>query len=124
MSDPMEQIIAEALDAAGVSYSTDEGGGNPSGLDFRLHNGIEIEVKQFHSDRIGAQMARADNVIAVQGRAAVEYFASLIKEGDQTAKVRRVRAAICKFINPYETHPDEVDEIAKAAIEAMKEPTR
>lgn len=78
-SDPMEAIVAQALDASGITYTRDLGGGNPSGLDFRLENGIEIEVKQFHSHRIADQMARAENVIAVQGEDAVRFFASLIR---------------------------------------------
>lgn len=76
--DPMEQIVADALDSADIAYVTDFGGGNASGLDFRLSNGVEIEVKRFHSDRIGAQMKRADNVIVAQGETAVRYLADLI----------------------------------------------
>ena len=78
LTDPMERIIASALDAAGISYATDEGAGNASGLDFRLHNGVEIEVKQFHSPRIAEQMSRSDNVIAIQGAEAVRFFAALL----------------------------------------------
>lgn len=77
--DPMEKIIADALDAVGASYTTDMGGGNPSGLDFRLSSGIEIEVKRFHTARIADQMSRAENVIAVQGEAAVRFLAFLIR---------------------------------------------
>ena len=78
--DPMEQIIADALDDVGVAYATDFGGGNPSGLDFRLTgNGVEIEVKRFHTDRIAEQMSRAENVIAIQGEAAVRFFADLLR---------------------------------------------
>lgn len=78
MTDPMEQIIASALTKAGIEYVTDEGGQNPTNLDFGLINGIQIEVKQFHSDRIAKQMSRAPNVIAIQGREAVEWFANLL----------------------------------------------
>lgn len=67
----MEAIIAEALDAAGMAYAT--------GLDFRLANGIEIEVKRMHSPRIAEQMSRAENVIAVQGEQAVRFFADLLR---------------------------------------------
>lgn len=77
MTDPMEKLIADALDASATEYMTDHDG-NPSGLDFRLSNGVEIEVKRFHSERIAAQMACAPNVIAVQGKEAVEYLACLI----------------------------------------------
>lgn len=79
ISDPMETLVAEALDRAGVPYVTDAGGGNPSGLDFRLPNGVEIEVKRFHTPRIAEQMARAENVIAVQGEVAVRFLAELLR---------------------------------------------
>ncbi len=79
--DPMERIVAIALNDAGIDYVRDYGGENPSGLDFRLANGIEIEVKRFHSPRIADQMARAENVIAVQGKEAVEFFAGLLRSG-------------------------------------------
>ena len=81
MTDPMERLIADALDAAGIAYESGDGGGNSSGLDFRLENGVEIEVKRFHSPRIAEQMSRAENVIAVQGEAAVRYLAELIRSG-------------------------------------------
>jgi hypothetical protein len=77
-TDPMERIIASALDDAGIRYVTD-GDGNPSGLDFRLESGVEIEVKRFHSDRIGDQMKRAENVIVAQGFDAVMMLAELIR---------------------------------------------
>lgn len=77
MEDPMEAIVAQALTAAGVGFSRDLGGENPSGLDFRLSDGVEIEVKRFHTPRIADQMARAENVIAIQGKAAVEHYAAL-----------------------------------------------
>lgn len=80
-SDPMECLIYDALVDAGIDFATDYGGGNPSGLDFRLSNGVEIEVKRFHSDRIGEQMKRADNVIVAQGKEAVETLANLIRYG-------------------------------------------
>ena len=77
--DPMEKLIADALDEIGIAYETDFGGGNPSGLDFRLHNGVEVEVKRFHSERIAEQMSRAENVIAVQGETATRFFAMLLR---------------------------------------------
>lgn len=82
MNDPMEAMVAAALDEAGIRYLTGEGGKNPSGLDFLLPDfGLEIEVKQFHSDRIAAQMARAENVIAVQGKDAVAFLCRLLTGG-------------------------------------------
>ena len=77
MEDPMEAIVAQALTAAGVGFPRGLGGENPSGLDFRLSDGVEIEVKRFHTPRIADQMARAENVIAIQGKAAVEHYAAL-----------------------------------------------
>lgn len=75
----MERLIADALDKAGVVYATDMGGESPCGLDFYLPDcNLHIEVKQFHSSRIAAQMSRAPNVIAVQGVVAVQWLANLI----------------------------------------------
>jgi hypothetical protein len=80
LSDPMERMIAEALDAAGVAYTHERERGG--GLDFHLpDNGVWIEVKQFHSDRIAAQMATQPNVIVAQGRVAVQALAAMIRAG-------------------------------------------
>lgn len=77
MTDPMERLIAEALDYAGIRYETDCGGAAP--LDFHLVDiGLHIEVKRFHSPRIAEQMARVENVIAVQGERAVRELAAMI----------------------------------------------
>jgi hypothetical protein len=80
-TDPMEQIIEAALVAAGIRYTTDEGGGTPHHLDFDLIDfGIAIEVKRMHSDRISAQMARAPNVIVAQGEVAVAFLAAALSK--------------------------------------------
>jgi hypothetical protein len=77
MTDPIEAIVANALRGAGLDFTTGDGGGNAADLDFYLTGyDVHIEVKQFHSPRIAKQMARAPNVIAIQGRAAAEWFAS------------------------------------------------
>jgi hypothetical protein len=78
ISDPIERIIAGALTAAGVRFSYEAL--RPSGrrLDFVLDNGVAIEVKQFASERTGAQMASEPNVILIQGRQAAEWFASVL----------------------------------------------
>lgn len=77
--DALERMVAEGLAAAGLGFVTDFGGSNPSGLDFRLTgNGVEIEVKRFHSPRICEQMSRSENVIAIQGAEAVRFFAALL----------------------------------------------
>lgn len=79
-NDPMEGMIRGALKRAAIRYV--EGDRNDARLDFFLpDHGIYIEVKQFHSDRIGEQMSRAPNVIAVQGRQAVEWLVALIDAG-------------------------------------------
>lgn len=79
LTDPLEREIAEALEKAGITFLTDFGGENPTGLDFGLESGIEIEVKAWHSPRIAEQMSRARNVIAVQGPDAVAWLAQLIR---------------------------------------------
>lgn len=79
MTDPLERMVAEALTKAGIRFITDYGGANPSGLDFRLPDlDLEIEVKRFHSDRIAGQMARADNVIVLQGDTSVRWFCQMV----------------------------------------------
>lgn len=82
MSDPMEQAIAEALTRAGILFVHEEEHLSEHPLDFYLPDfETYIEVKQFHSDRIGAQMAKAPNIIAVQGREAVSVFCQMIAPG-------------------------------------------
>lgn len=76
-TDPMERVIAAALDGAGEPYFRET-----NGLDFYLTNrDLYIEVKRMHSPRIAEQMSRADNVIAVQGVGAVTFMANLIRNG-------------------------------------------
>ncbi|MGO1079713.1 hypothetical protein [Inquilinus sp. CA228] len=80
LDDPMETIIAAALDAAGIAYKHDRVDAKASqGLDFYLPEmDLYIEVKQFHSDRIAEQMSRAPNVIAIQGIGAAVAFARML----------------------------------------------
>lgn len=83
MTDPMEKIMRDALTREGFTFTEDgkPGGEINKGLDFHLTDyGIQIEVKQFHSPRIADQMRRAPNVIAVQGRDAVEFLAALLTD--------------------------------------------
>jgi hypothetical protein len=80
MSDPIEQIIRDALETSGLAY-VDERDTRAVRLDFYLpFVGIHIEVKQFHSERIAEQMSRAPNVIAIQGREAAEFFAACLRQ--------------------------------------------
>lgn len=82
-SDPMEKIIADALTDARIPFVREgDVKGSTQTLDFYLpEQDVYIEVKQFHSDRIAAQMSRAPNVIAAQGRPGVEFLAHLIRQG-------------------------------------------
>lgn len=82
MSDPMEEIIRNALDRSPLIYVEEEHP-DAKGLDFYLpFVGVHIEVKQFHSERIAEQMSRADNVIAIQGIGAAKLFAQMLAPGD------------------------------------------
>lgn len=74
IADPIERIIADALDRAGINY-VHESAGAP--LDFQVGE-VLIEVKQFHSDRTNRQMADHNNVIVIQGREAALWFADAI----------------------------------------------
>lgn len=76
---PLETQVAQALDGAGIAYTTPAQRRDPTGLDFRIEGGIEIEVKRMPSPRIAAQMATAENVIALQGPVSVKFFVELLK---------------------------------------------
>lgn len=74
ITDPVERVIAEALLDEGIDFIHDSQGGTNS-LDFFLPNhGVYIECKRFHSPRIDEQMSRVENIIAIQGMAAAEFF--------------------------------------------------
>jgi len=91
IADPMERLVAAALTKAGVPFTMDPR--ETADLDFRILNApVYIEVKQMHSDRIAGQMARANNVIAVQGRGAVTWFAALFIEEKEAMRERAVTA--------------------------------
>lgn len=75
--DPVETIVADGLAAAGIAHRFGHDVAN--GLDFYLPDfDVYVEVKRFHSGRIAEQMARAENVIAIQGVAAARLFAKLV----------------------------------------------
>ena len=75
----MERLIAEALQDAGEPYLHEVPTGNRA-IDFYLPNrDIYIEVKRFHSDRLDAQMSVCENIIAVQGKPAVQMLARLLR---------------------------------------------
>jgi hypothetical protein len=80
LADPIERLIADALQAAGLAFTTGQGDGAASGMDFELPElGLAIEVKRFHSDRNAEQMARASDVIVAQGEVAARALAALIR---------------------------------------------
>jgi len=83
MSDPMEQLISDALNKRGIRYTGETHSDNKS-LDFYLPEmGVHIEVKQFHTPRVAEQMGRVSDVIVAQGRGAVEQLAAWIEDGDK-----------------------------------------
>lgn len=64
ITDPVERVIADALDAAGIGYVHEAADPDyTDGLDFRLENDLYIECKQFHSPRATEQMARVANAL-------------------------------------------------------------
>lgn len=89
--DPMEDMLAAALRSAGLRHLDELDPGNPHRLDFQLPdeapNGVAVEVKQMHSPRISAQMARHGDVIAAQGPHAVRLLSEAL------AALGRERAA-------------------------------
>lgn len=85
LNDPIERMIAEALEESGIEFKS-----NPeNNLDFELPRHplfsespitpVYIECKQFHSNRIAEQCSRAENVIVIQGAEAAKLFASLLR---------------------------------------------
>jgi hypothetical protein len=82
ITDPIERIIADALDSVGIVYSheSDRPGSIP--LDFYLPAyDLWIECKAYHAERIAGQMAKARDVIAIQGIGAARAFAAMIRGG-------------------------------------------
>jgi hypothetical protein len=79
--DPCEEMVRRALVARGIEFIEEGDKAMPvPGLDFYIPAWeVYLELKQFHSPRISDQMARADNVIAIQGKHAAYVFSCLIK---------------------------------------------
>lgn len=71
IEDPVEAIIAKALDDIGMSYRRDDP------LDFECVD-FAIECKQFYTDRIHKQIENRRNVIVIQGIEAAKAFAYMI----------------------------------------------
>ena len=74
MTDPIEQIVADALYQAGIRY------GRPrTGADFTLpDHGFDIECKQFYSERAIKQLEGREDIILIQGRKAAKGFALML----------------------------------------------
>ena len=78
ITDPVEKVVAQALDSHSVEYTTEQHPDN-LGLDFYLPDSrVHIEVKQFHTPRSQKQIERSDNVILIVGMGAAKQFARMI----------------------------------------------
>ena len=80
MSDPVEEIVADALNRRGIRYQREGEAGAPDHkLDFHLPDfGVAIEVKRFATPRSAAQLERHDNTILIQGIEAARAFAAML----------------------------------------------
>lgn len=83
LTDPLEQLIEDALEVAGVRYVRDvqtEGPDGPS-LDFYIPlTETYIEVTRAYTPRKIRQLGSAENVILLQGERAVRAFAILLRQ--------------------------------------------
>lgn len=104
--DPVEKIVADALDAKGVRYVRD-GEADTKALDFYLPDiGLYVEVKQFHTDRIAEQTSRVLNIIVIQGIDAAKAFAGLIAAGPSIPK-EPTDAMLAAYLGALEHPCDE-----------------
>lgn len=81
IDDPVEAIVADALDDAGIDYIHEsERNGVYQNVDFYLPGyDIWIECKAFPcGKRVAKQLADKENIILIQGREAAEGFRRLI----------------------------------------------
>lgn len=81
ITDHLEQHLADALTEANIDFVHESEKGNQNkGIDFYLPGPqIYIEVKQYHSARISTQMSHHEEIIAIQGKRALNYFIRMIK---------------------------------------------
>ena len=77
-SNPLERQVEKALIAARVPFTTPDERRDQTGLDFRLPNGVEIEVTFAFTERKVRQCASARNVILLQGPDAVRVFCAAL----------------------------------------------
>lgn len=72
----MEEATEKWLLTNRIRYERADAG---LGLDFYLPDfDLYIEVKRFHSPRIGEQMGRYENVIAIQGMKSFNFITDLL----------------------------------------------
>lgn len=94
MTCPLEGQIAALLDRAGLPYIRPETNkDDPTTLDFFVPSlGLYIEVKQWHSDRIAAQLARvpaAADALVLVGRHSVERLLALFRALSEAEEIGR-----------------------------------
>lgn len=84
ITDQLEKQLADALAEANIDFVHESEKGNQNkGIDFFLPAPkIYIEVKQYHSDRISNQMSKHEETIAIQGKAALNYFIDIIRKSN------------------------------------------
>lgn len=72
-------MVEAGLVLAGIPYKTEND--NDKKLDFYLPTlDIYIECKQFHTPRTLLQLAKADNVIIVQGKKSAEWLVDILEK--------------------------------------------
>ena len=77
--DPVEKIVAQALEDAGIEFVHESENPHTGVLDFYLsEHDVYLEVKAFHTPRIADQMSRHEQVIAVQGYGAAYALAAML----------------------------------------------
>lgn len=89
-SNPLEIAVAEILTNAGIEF-VHESQNNGSRLDFYIPDyDLYIEVKQYHTPRIEAQMATQDNIILIQGVNGLRFLRDFltVKHENQTTGTR------------------------------------
>ena len=78
ITDPVEKIVARALDFHAIDF-LHESENKEQRLDFYLpKRDLFIECKQFHTDRIDDQVKGMTNVLIIQGMAAAKAFEDLL----------------------------------------------
>lgn len=81
--DPVEKVIADALDAVGIAHIREVAPNGPNGrsLDFYVPSwGIYIECKRYHAGRVVHQMASVPDILVAQGMPAAIVLANLIRQ--------------------------------------------